>query len=58
MSGEEVVVPGIIFWFCGVVLVVAGAVTLGRGKTPEGVMFIVAGVLLGPVAMTLFIGPP
>lgn len=50
--------PGIIFWVCGIVLVIVGAVTLGRGKTPEGAMLMVAGVLLGPVAMMLFIGPP
>ena len=49
---------GIVFWVAGVVLVLAGAVGLARGRTPEGVILIVAGLLTGPVAVSMFLPPP
>ncbi|UYM06638.1 GPGG-motif small membrane protein [Solicola gregarius] len=46
---------GTIFWIAGVVLVLAGTVTLARGETLYGIVLIAAGVLFGPVAMALYV---
>lgn len=49
---------GTIYWIAGVVFVLIGAVVLSRGKTLYGVLWIVAGLICGPVAMGLFLPAP
>lgn len=49
---------GVIYWVAGMVFVLIGTVVLSRGKTMNGVLWISAGVICGPVAMGLFLPPP